>query len=401
MAADGTVSVELKLLTEKAKQQLKDFASQLAGTLGAGSSGGKGGGGKRSPVDQAGDAVDKHVTKLQKLTLTLKDVQRAFHDAWRNALPPPKVTIAGSGGGRSGGSYPGGPGSFMGPQYGGGLASGIPGLQQAGSQPTKANPVTLATMASSLVNSPLTRVAQGAVGIASGLAALRVGLGLFSFGINFALTPIRALSRVMTEAAESARNLYSRSLQSGGMPVGFTQKYGSMAKVLGVGERDVFQYGKQIAYLNNQMAYGNSVIVKYNRVLTDNSLRHGVLSNDWQALKASMGAGFARTGRAITSVKSGLVRGALAMSEWMNRLDPDIAKSKVPSPVASANRYGTSPWERMGLVLGNIGGGRNYAAITAENTAKTAQAIQSLPSKIATEMEKHKGSARAFSWGMP
>lgn len=465
MASDAEVRVELRLLTEKAKAEVKNFAKYMeTGFSGKGGIGSGGGGGGGGGVKGADDAVDKHISKLQKLTITLKDVRNAFKDLWKKGtidegsldtikktllpgLDPLKFSKSFLQPGVSGNkSLASDPNEIMPPGIRatsisnwatllakgkllptppvgtGGAGGGGSGVAGQVVIPT-AN--TLAGLTHKAMNAPLSGLTQTFAKATAGLAALRVVFGVWSFAIRAALYPIEKLNSLINKMAEGARQVYAGSLQSGGLPIGFTSYRQTLAKIMGVAENEVFQYAKQIMWLNKQIAYSTSISAKHNLVLTESSWKMGVVKNDWKALMDSLAAAFAgpknaisdwlhriintvtsnmqhvvtiseRWGKAVAmsafmkshGMKAEIVGGA---ARWVNKSgqeDPELRKkfdkeweasqkNKFPAPEASARRYQTSPWERMGLVLG-AGMGDNPAQKTAYNTGKMLQELQKM-----------------------
>ena len=95
-----------------------------------------------------------------------------------------------------------------------------------------------------------------------GAAAAAAGISLLALA--------KAAHSTMQEF-ENARRLYARQLQSGAMPGGFVAMRGSLARVMGVGESEVYQYGRAVQYLSARLASATTIQTRVNRELTSTS----------------------------------------------------------------------------------------------------------------------------------
>ena len=261
-----------------------------------------------------------------------------------------------------------------------------------------------------------------------GLAFVAVGLQLMAFK--------KALAEV-TEAIKNAKAIYAKQLTSGGMPTGLTVGKNLLARMLGVGEDDVLQFGIAIQTMGQKLQHATNVLTDTNRTLTYTAWTSSVMKADVNAMWASVAEAMAPAmnliyetvsaiakfavdsgiASAIGNGLSGLVKTmtlvlqsqVLFIASWIemmlkvsdalqitsgsaeefadsvNTMDKgfknawvessQVRKAPSATSMASARRYESSPWERMGLVVG-VGGGTNYPAMTARNTAKTASAVE-------------------------
>lgn len=289
-----------------------------------------------------------------------------------------------------------------------GLATGKPNLATPYSGPPppllKAPPVTIASMLHGVTNKAIGTGWQWTAALFAGMAALRVAVGLVSYSFRMVTAPARALAREFAHLAEQSRRLYAGALQSGGLPMGFYVRRHMLADVMGVSERDVYQYAMQVEYLNGRLAMASDIIASTTRVLTAAAWEWRVTKLNFMALKSAMASDVAPTMtglsrilgwvavagaglvKAFHPVKAALVGTAAAAfgpkaALLMKLLNLIGGKEGAPLPAASAQRYATSQFERQGLVLG-MGLGANYDAQTAQNTRQTVDLLTRL-----TEMQ--------------
>jgi len=438
MAEGGQVKIELSLLTDKAKKQLKQFKEDAvkAGAPDKSAPYGRDMTGKPLPAPVISDvsAAGSRAARLEELRryriqgLRGFNAQEFFRSGQFNmprraglmTPPDPRMTE-------------------MSPERKAQLdelrrlrTQGLRGFNvqqffREQQEQGRKGGQTIGGMINNVLNAKLSTPQAAFVKITSALAAMRVAVGLASWTFNTLLAPLRIFNRAIGEGAESARRLYAKSLSSGGMPLGFTQMRASLAQVLGVGEQEVFQYGKQVAYLNAKLEQGNRVIVRHNLTLTETAWKTSILQNNWKALMTSMVADLAPLKNAITDFLGSTVEKVTTMREkkrddrarfdamakyaqeqglglkapatFMGGPAGDISKAyftkqgkenkeamtafikqwktataNIPLPETSARRYQTSPWERMGLVIG-MGAADNPARKTALNTAKMVEQL--------------------------
>ena len=471
MGADGKVEIELQLLTAKALKTAKEFGVNLGSALGggkaSGSAGGSGGG--ASSINSAGKAIDTVVAKIDKLNAALREQRRAALGAWA-AMNPGQSRMAqaaelraaraqGLRGWNSGqfaftGSLlPGGPGGITAANASG-LGTGIPNLSGQSAKEAAAEKLKNFKLIGQPEKALSSSMAGAFIQTFAALAAFRVSIGLISYAFNALLVPLQLMRRVTeTEASRRAGLLYSSSLSSGGLPTGFTAYRQSLSSVMGVSERDVFQFSSQIAWLNGKLEVANKSFATTNKILTEQNWRTKILHTNWSAFMSEVGVKFgtvthnillglnsmiehatkwlhasnkavskeeeikrwkyegdhvnrlltiSRAGQLLTGKphpsdketaeaigKSTREAYKKAMESWRSMggkpLSPEGMKEAMslwdrvhngglPSPTTSAQRYQTSPWERMGLVVG-ASGADNSARKTAANTDKMVQQL--------------------------
>ena len=386
MAADGKVEVELRLLTDKFKKDLKEAMSSAqkefdkAPSGGGGGKGGGSGGGsgssKGSQEDNKPDTKSNYPlpsgggqTPEQKAAWDAMVKRNNAIRAANNIPNPPRVkpnipnplAIPGLGGAASavGGSGGALPPSVTGVAGGAGAAGG--------SAPAAGAGMALAA--------PL------------GLAALVVGT------LVVELMLFKKAIKITFEQMEKSRALYAKSLTSGGLPLGFTAHRGKLAEIIGVGEEDVLQYGDAVKYLSSQIERSTGIIADATPELTSLSWEWRVLKTDMEALKASLGKMLAPAIRGVIYMLHQMVQGLLRVMEFINKVNQYALnlvrtvrgwfggkkheQGPAPAPAASAKRMEPSSWERMGFVLG-IGGGNSPQVETAKNTKKMANLLEKL-----------------------
>lgn len=397
------VSVELRLLLDKFRKDLKTAASEIKGAFG-----GTGQADAAPAIEKATKAMDSLNTKTKQVTQSLKEQRAEAYraavaavDAFRAArekawidhrsrnLPPgarhkfspeeqaerqalanhlrsqrAQARMAFSGGGIASSSYMGPIPPVIPPPAGGG-GNIIPGV----------NNVILAF---------------GAVG--AGLAGLRVAIGYVRFAFQGLLRPLQMVAR----AADQASHLYAKALQNGaGMR--YTAAADAFSSVLGVSEADVFKYAESIEYLNKRMGSAIEIVAKTTPDLTSLSWEFKALQYNLRASFSLLGQAAAQDLRQFTNAITRLVQvlnlamphiwrwiktiglqqlpvAAWASAQFAKLLGDPGAAARMPQ--AHAHRLQGSSWERMGLVLGPQTA--NYAQQTANNTRRMASLMERL-----------------------
>lgn len=468
--ADSEIKVELKLLTEKAKAELKKFAEDVKSAMGGGGSDGGG---------RGGGAGSKEIGVV---TTNLNMLNKALYDLIRTVSAVPRST-GGKGGGKRGlwgGSAPdyapaseivqqqglrqiqslgelnvGGPvgsatknlfniirekikeqqistgysvghlrdawaadikqyraGGLRGynlPQKGSSYTGPLPPIMQGsgqGSGQGGGGGNSILGVLNGMLNKQLPGAAATFTKVTAGLAALRVVFGLVGFAVSLALKPLKMLADLTLQMAEGARKSYANALSSGGMPIGFSIKKSAIADVLGVGEREVYQYANAFGRLNNDLQVATNSLAETNPILSQLGQQWKVAQYDMQALGSEIAVTLAP---AVTLV----VNAIQEWSKWLIWLVKKLRDNpftnmfygwekgmkklglmgETPAPMASAHRMQSSPWERMGLVLG-ASAGDNPAKKTADNTSKMAMLLEQL---VALRRENPENSGYAGS----
>jgi len=268
----------------------------------------------------------------------------------------------------------------------------LPGVQQYGA-PIGPQQNSIAAMWSKLVNFNMTPLGATIVKVAAAVAAARVAFGLVGWAARLALTPLTrlasAIASLFTQAAEAARSLYARTLQGGGLPLGFTARRSVLASVIGVGEHEVMQYGKAVGYLNAQLRFASQVAASTNLELTSAAWAMRTVRGDFKALSALFANELAPLvrqlagafhlvavmlqnearfwGMAIAAgIKAGIASVPIVGPAFLAAMAL-MDKGKAPEPTVSTGRLQGSAWEKMGLVIG-AGTGNNWQQQTARAT---------------------------------
>lgn len=413
------ISVELRLLLDKLKSDVQKAASTIKSGLSS-----TVGGQTAVPVEKTAAAFDKVAASAKKSTAAVKAHKEAMMAAWRASVPPPNVTIPDENQKKPTG--PAGPGAIV-PRGGYGLATPPPGL--GGKPPFPVPPIipppfpttpaaqpgnTIASLFAKVINSPLGKVGTVVTTVAAALASLRVAIGLVKFALQAVIVPLRMLSNLMMRAAEQGRAMYAKTLQSGGLPMGFVAHRSALSEILGVGEREVYNYGRAVAFVTDKVRWSA-------RVTTETTPKLASLAYEWRALQmdlravealiatelapmirqmiASLRAFVETAARPLVDLLGeqltlALQLAAAGVQQLIQQLYPLIFVSKLfakgtpkpgggaPAPAVSTDRLMASAWERMGLVIGGAGG-QNWSRDTAKNTRRSADLLAALVEKVA------------------
>lgn len=410
MAGQGKISVELRLVLDKLNADIRAAAQSMRAGLS------KDMGSTAAGTEKAASAQAKLGNEVKKTTNALKDQAKAAYDAWKASLPTPRIIDATKTRKATrfftpwttdaGGGLATDPNVILNPQR----PKAAPGTAPPAMFPIPKPPVIppsqspvglLGKMIQGGLASPLAIAAQ----IGASLAGLRVAIGLVQYAFRNLMLPLQIMRRAFLEAAEGARRLYARSLQSGGLGTGFVARRALLAETIGVSEEEVFSYGRAVRYLNGQLAFATSVAAGTNASLTATAWSLRIVQTDLKALTslvayevsdairllARMFHQLATEIAPLAAVIGKMLRTQLltAMTMAAMSLGPAMAAAfariaakagfgdAAPTPEVSIKRMPFSAWEKMGLVVGT-GGGNNYAQQTARNTRMTAEKMDKL-----------------------
>jgi len=404
MANRGKIEVELRLLLDKLRSDVRaanaEIKRGMATSMAAGA-------GVAAPTAKAMDTVE---AKVKKVTKAVKDNAKALDD-WRKSLPAPVIRdFSGS----QPSTLKGGPGPTIPMTPGPTTATPPSRLAQPPPVPPQrprytgpappvipANPaVTLKTMFAGLVNSPLGKGMQALTGLVAGLAALRVAVGLIKYAFELALIPVKVFARLMHDAAEQARALYAHALSSGGQPLGYSVRRQVLANALGVSERELDHFGNVTAAVGYKFRVAS-------KSLADTTPELAALAADLRSVKALTAAWAAELSSALSpalrellsfgrmlgtvmvnSIKNAagfiklaaralmetLVESVLGKAGVMayRGLAGSVNKDPLPRPDATPGRgagLGFSQWQRMGLTVGAVPRA-HWEMVTARNTGR-------------------------------
>lgn len=245
-----------------------------------------------------------------------------------------------------------------------------------------------------------------ALGGAAGVAGAAAGIALKKI---FDL--LRGSLERLVGAFENARKLYANSLTTG-FGLQMTAERAGLSEVLGVSEKDLFQFGQSIKFVGNRLDFSNSIIAKTAPSLTATAYQFRILKKDLDSLFASLASDAAPS---IRIFADGISRFVVALTRFFH--DDPIGKlilqlstlnikgagyllggkdsSDAPNPVSYMQQIHASALEHMGLVVGGIGQGTDSAAQTAHNTKVTATAV----TMMAKILSASGGLARGGNFG--
>jgi hypothetical protein len=243
-------------------------------------------------------------------------------------------------------------------------------------------------------------------GVFTGAAvAAMVALGLAIKALKFSLDKAR-------EAIEFSGKVYAKSIQSGmGTPA--TVNRTLIAGILGVDEKEIFQFGAALQYIRPRIQGATDTLARNNRVLATISVDFKILEANMLAAGSALAAALAPSIRSVLVMMNDLADLFLRFSDIIAKVIEKLTKgildlaanfilgpglgslagaavgiwkanadkraggmSMLPQAMGFMKQMPASAWEKMGLVIG--GSGVNHAAETAKNTKKTAQTLDKL-----------------------
>jgi hypothetical protein len=302
----GQVAVELRLVMDQLRKDIKSAGEMLRSSLGG-------------SMDQAGSGVDKVTKKvgdLEKQTRKTKgafdDLKRGMDDAWRKAMDvPSSPTIRDSSGSTAKGLF-GGPGAII-PMTGAyGLASSaFAAVAAGGSGAVPPRRPTLPPGFRSIMGPPVGITGGGGGGggagggggggggflgggggllgtlaqVGAALAGLRVAIGFVKYAFDMLLAPLRAIFA----AADAARKANASSILSG-KPTGYGIAASSIGSVLGVSAEDIMMFGEALKSVSDKVRYSTQTFQETNAVMTPLGWNVQALKQSFAALWAQLGA---------------------------------------------------------------------------------------------------------------
>ena len=251
-----------------------------------------------------------------------------------------------------------------------------------------------------------TGLSAGAV--TTGAVAAMVALGLAIKGLQAALNKAR-------EAIDFSAKIYSKTVMSG-LGTRATVGRNLIGGILGVDEKEIFQFGAAMQYIQPRIRTATDVLTKNATALANISVDFKILESNMLAAGSALATALAPSIRTvivmmtdladvflkfsdiISTVIKKLVDGVLRLA--MNFVFPGAgdlamaavniwksnaarragAMSSLPEAAGFMKQMPASAWEKMGLVIG--GSGVNHAAETAKNTKKTANTLDKILSAI-------------------
>lgn len=249
-----------------------------------------------------------------------------------------------------------------------------------------------------------TGMGRGMVGGTLGGAALATAaLVAASTAVGVALKALQMTIKGVIDSFEKARRSYATALMSGGLPLSFTVRRTQLASVLGVSEKEVFQFGRQISYLNDRLAWSGNIIAQTTPALAGVGWEFRIIRENLSALFADLAMKFAPQAMTFGEgvnvlikamdrlVNSGAFKALMMMEATFSsaggirglvsllgqKMGTPSSIDRVPPPLAYMKQLPVSAWEKMGLVIGGFGG-TNPAQQTAQNTKRTVEELKAL-----------------------
>ncbi len=246
--------------------------------------------------------------------------------------------------------------------------------------------------------------------------------GTLTSAASAAAIPLAALAATLLslrraiKSANEAAELYAKTLQSGGLPLGFVSWRSSLASILGVSEDEVLSFAKAVDGLGERVKESTDIIARNAPELAKTSWEMRMLKLEWQAFWSEFSKAMSPVLRQILRDISAFLKPITMAAELINKLSEakrnaqdlklqgyekwaDLLPeggikgfikewitqsreelSKAPEPIAWSRRLPGSDWERKGLVLGGFGmaggvGIEEPSKQTANNTKQIAKSV--------------------------
>ena len=236
-----------------------------------------------------------------------------------------------------------------------------------------------------------------AAGTAGSVAAASV-ITFAASGLGIALKGLMAIVKATANAFEEAKKIYSKTMKSGGLPMGMVTQRSAVADAMGVSVEEMDQYANVVAYVGDTFRMSSEMLARTAPALMGMSVNFSALGQDLKALGAELAYMLAPAINTSLIALRGVVLILAKIAEGFNflfdtiykglagiiELIPgaevitkafgDIFRPEPPTPEASTKRLPASAWEKMGLVIGT-GAGANYAKDTAANTKRIAEIL--------------------------
>lgn len=242
--------------------------------------------------------------------------------------------------------------------------------------------------------------------------------GTLTSAASAAAIPLAALAATLLslrraiKSANEAAELYAKTLQSGGLPLGFVSWRSSLASILGVSEDEVLSFAKAVDGLGERVKESTDIIARNAPELAKTSWEMRMLKLEWQAFWSEFSKAMSPVLRQILRdisaflklitmaakliniwrevkrnaqdfwadlLPEGGIKGFI--KEWITQSREEL--SKAPEPIAWSRRLPGSDWERKGLVLGGFGmaggvGIEEPSKQTANNTKQIAKSVRTI-----------------------
>jgi len=247
-------------------------------------------------------------------------------------------------------------------------------------------------------------------------------MGAAVAGVAVSFLALRKVVQQTMEAYERARTLYAKQLMSGGLPAQFVAQRQTLAKIIGVSEEQVYQFGAAVNFMNGKVANANRIFAETNPRLTAVSWQFKALQTNVESFFSVIAS---KAAPALSKMIDGLnnlaiIASQIAESKIFEKLLVPMSKyheflfksifpnltilmrsgrsmGNAPAPDVSMRRLPGSSLEKMGLVIGNLGG-NNYAQQTANNTRE----LVALTRQIAGRNPQNQFTGGASgTWNLP
>jgi len=255
--------------------------------------------------------------------------------------------------------------------------------------------------------------------------------GTLTSAASAAAIPLAALAATLLslrraiKSANEAAELYAKTLQSGGLPLGFVSWRSSLASILGVSEDEVLSFSQAVSGLGERVKDATDTIARNAPELAKTSWEWRMLKLEWLAFWSEFSKamspvlrellralsqyfhllgnviGFSNKqqremsemglkfwGKVADFVPEGSIKEG--MKKWLKEWRESI--SEAPPPTAWSRRLPGSDWERKGLVLGGFGmaggiGIEEPSKQTANNTRETVKLLGKILSTLGKVLE--------------
>ncbi len=240
--------------------------------------------------------------------------------------------------------------------------------------------------------------------------ALSISAGLLVYrAINLPLQALTKTIKNLNDALERARKLYASALTTG-LGLQFTTKRNLLSDVIGVSEKDVLQFGQAIQFIGPRLQTASDVLAKTAPNLAATAYSIKILELDLASLFALIVSDLSPAIRKTTTLLSELIKGFERFHQIIANMSEVLLKTLIetlpaglrelaeatlnlikaipdsgpaPNPVSYMQQIHASALEHMGLIVGGLGGATDFAAQTAQNTKKTAEAVTKIAQKVA------------------
>jgi len=268
--------------------------------------------------------------------------------------------------------------------------------------------------------------------------------GTLTSAASAAAIPLAALAATLLslrraiKSANEAAELYAKTLQSGGLPLGFVSWRSSLASILGVSEDEVLSFAKAVDGLGERVKESTDIIARNAPELAKTSWEMRMLKLEWQAFWSEFSKAMSPVLRQILRGISAFLKPFTMAAELINKLSEakryaqdlklqgyekwaDLLPeggikgfikewitqsreelSKAPEPIAWSRRLPGSDWERKGLVLGGFGmaggvGIEEPSKQTANNTTQIAKSVGTIVT-ILRFLSRYKPTSGPVFW---